>query len=58
MEIAGVCSDCVKWSRKYSKVDAGRNALRQTVAILEKRVDELIQQNSTLKKGNFLYFIS
>uniref|UniRef100_A0A7N0T3Q8 Maternal effect embryo arrest 22 n=1 Tax=Kalanchoe fedtschenkoi TaxID=63787 RepID=A0A7N0T3Q8_KALFE len=46
----GVCADCLKWSKKYSKVEGGRNALRETVKILEKRLDKLIQDNSILNK--------
>ncbi|CAM8905887.1 unnamed protein product [Rhodiola kirilowii] len=46
----GVCSDCSKWSKKYCKVEAGRNALRDAVKILQKRVEEITQENDTLKE--------
>ncbi|CAN6553485.1 unnamed protein product [Malus baccata var. baccata] len=46
-----VNSCCATWKHKYSKLEKGRNALREAVQLLQQEVERAQSENSNLKKA-------
>ncbi|XP_068324733.1 uncharacterized protein [Pyrus communis] len=46
-----VNSCCATWKHKYSKLEKGRNALREAVHLLQQEVERAQAENSNLKKA-------
>lgn len=50
-------SFCFQLKKKFLKLEASRNALRQAVHILEQQVDKLEGENANLRKGTCTRFL-